>query len=124
MKHVKARMFAALIAVLAVSAVVIAPSIGAAEEVETFAEQGCEANNVCTYTKVEYEGVRQQYPCSWSGNYQPLENFKSARNRCGNKINYIANGGGSICMNPGGNRPSPGVMSTVILPVGWAPPYC
>lgn len=122
MDHMRARVLGALAAALAVGAFAIAPAIGSAEEVEAFAEQGCEANNVCGYSKINFEGVRYQVPCSQNGDWYPALSIKSARNRCGNKINYLGNY--AICMNPSGDRPNPGTFAFLRLPAGYAPPYC
>jgi hypothetical protein len=123
----RANILGLLAAAIAVGAFAIAPTIGAAEEVPgeeagTFAAQGCEANNVCGYSQINFEGSRVQVPCSQNGDWYPGFTIKSARNRCGNKINWLGNF--AICMNPGGDRPNPGNYAFLRLPSGWAPPYC
>jgi hypothetical protein len=128
MIHVRAKVLGVLVAALAISVFAISPVIGSAAQndfaVSTLAEQGCEANNVCGYTLPQFEGERFQIPCSSSGNIEPLHNFRSARNRCANKINHIANSGGSVCMNPGGDRPNPGTFAVFTLPNNFGPPFC
>jgi len=135
-----------LVAVFAFAAFVVAPTAGSADEVPAevpgeevpaeevpaeeapaealgvLAEQGCEANNVCGYSATNFEGSRAQVPCSQSGDWYTAFTIRSARNRCGNKINYLGNY--AICMNPGGDRPNPGSFAFIRLPAGWAPPYC
>jgi len=121
--RMRAKLLGVLTAALAVSAFAIAPAIGSAEEeVGALAAQGCEANNVCGYSQTGFEGTRYQIPCSQSGDFYTALSIRSARNRCGNKINYLGNY--AICMNPGGDRPSPGTFAFLRLPAGWAPPYC
>ena len=131
MNRMRANVLGLLAAAIAVGAFAIAPTIGSAEEpveevpveeAEMFAPQGCEANHVCGYEAINFEGSRVQVPCSQNGDWYPGFTIRSARNRCGNKINYLGNF--AICMNPGGDRPSPGTFAFIRLPSGWAPPYC
>lgn len=82
-------------------------------------EQGCPANNVCAYQFTRYRGERYPRPCSGSGE-QLGGVYRSARNRCGNKSNLLKLGGSIIaCMNHGGNRPEPGVFSSIYLWPSW-----
>lgn len=104
---------AVLVAVV-LSALAITAAIGPASA--SAAEQGCEANNVCGYTAINFEGTRFQIPCSSSGNFELSQNIRSARNRCGNKLNHLVNGGTSVCMNAGGDRPNPGAFPVITLP--------
>lgn len=94
-------------------------------QVGLLAEQGCPANNVCTYSQPFFEGTRHETPCSSSG-YQLGWGDRSARNRCGNKLNKIEFANGTwICMNPGGDRPNPGYQfNYVFLPSYYGPPWC
>jgi hypothetical protein len=135
--RMKANILGLLAASIAVGAFAIAPTIGSAEEgpveevpaqvegteeVELFAETGCEANHVCGYEAINFEGSRVQVPCSQNSDWYPGFTIRSARNRCGNKINWLGNF--AVCMNPGGDRPNPGSFAFLRLPAGWAPPYC
>lgn len=105
----KAMLVAAAISVCAITA-----AIGPANALA--AEQGCESNNVCGYTAINFEGTRYQIPCASSGSFELAQNIRSARNRCGNKINHLVNGSTSVCMNPGGDRPNPGTFPIITLP--------
>jgi hypothetical protein len=128
MTQFRAKMLGVLFAALAIGAFAVVPTIGSAAQSEitvqgepagTYAAQGCEANNVCGYTKAGFEGERYQYPCSASGNFEPLHNMNSARNRCGNKIDYLANGASKICLPPGNDRENPGTYAVIILPAQY-----
>jgi Peptidase inhibitor family I36 len=131
MKNVRAKVIGTLVAALAVGVFAIAPAPGSAVASEPptpsqsvegapsftpLAEEGCEANNVCGYTAANFEGTRFQISCESSGNFEPGSEMRSARNRCGNKTNTISGGFGTICMNPGGDRPSPGTFAIIDLP--------
>lgn len=112
MPHNRPKVLGMMCLVLALGVYAIAATAGSA----TALAQGCEANNVCGYTQINYEGTRYQIPCSSSGNFQLSQNINSATNRCGNKLNHLVNGGTSICMNPGGDRPNPGTFPVITLP--------
>jgi hypothetical protein len=132
MNDIRAKVLGVAVVALAVGVFAVAPAIGSAAPsgssvftessgrgATTFAEQGCPANNVCGYQLPGFEGERREIPCSSAGNFQPNIFIRSARNRCGNKFNHLANSGGSICMNAGGDRPNPGTFAVIILPVNF-----
>jgi len=76
---------------------------------------GCEANVICVYTSVTYGNIFGWINCSFSG-VTPPAYLQSATNRCGNKTNWLRLNGTTIaCMNPGGNRPHPGVFNEVFV---------
>ncbi len=104
----------AMLVAVAISAYAMTAAIGPASALA--AEQGCESNNVCGYTLINFEGTRFQIPCSSSGSFELAQNIRSARNRCGNKLNHLVNGGTSVCMNSGGDRPNPGTFPIITLP--------
>lgn len=108
MIHIRAKAFAALVAVLALGAVA-APSSAVAYH------EGCSANIICFYNQVTYGSfANPSVLCSGSGNYFTLGYRYSATNRCGNKTNWLRNNKTVIaCMNPGGNRPYPGAFNEV-----------
>jgi hypothetical protein len=115
-----------LTAALAVGVFAVAPTIGSAAESEpTAAEpagaleegQGCEANNVCGYTAVGFEGQKFSYPCSASGSFEAPANMIGARNRCGNKSMRLGNG---ICLNAGEQQRNTGsTFGVIILPAAY-----
>lgn len=76
--------------------------------------QGCFAKKICLYTKANFGGIRHVFTCKYGevgGDYH-----RSARNRCANRSNFL-NVGLSIlvCMNPGGNRPNPGLFTSTLI---------
>jgi hypothetical protein len=76
---------------------------------------GCEANKICVFTSTTYENLFGKIDCSFSGATPKAVN-QSATNRCGNKTNWLrTNGTVVVCMNPGGNRPHPGVYNEVYV---------
>jgi hypothetical protein len=76
---------------------------------------GCEANVICVFTSVTYGNPFGTINCSFSGVTPPAA-LQSATNRCGNKTNWLRlNGTVIACMNPGGNRPHPGVYNEVFV---------
>jgi hypothetical protein len=123
MNHLRAKVLGVLVAALAIGVFAIVPAIGSADQSDLgagpLAEQGCPANNVCGYQLPGFEGQRREIPCSQAGIVEPDIFIRSARNRCGNKLNRLSNSGGTICMNPGGDRPNPGTFADIILPVNF-----
>jgi hypothetical protein len=77
--------------------------------------EGCDANLICVYAQETFGSrANPSVNCSASGNVFTLGWRYSARNRCGNKTNWLRNNGTTIaCMNPGGDRPSPGAFNEV-----------
>lgn len=79
---------------------------------------GCVANFICTYTGTNYAGPDVAIECAFGGTVGLGRNDFSATNRCGNKTNWLrVNGTATACMNPGGNRPSPGAYNEVFVAV-------
>jgi hypothetical protein len=77
---------------------------------------GCSANRICVYGLTNFEDEVQGYDCAFSGRFSAGGNLLSARNRCGNKTNWLQEGATTIaCMNPGGDRPSPGAFDHVFI---------
>jgi hypothetical protein len=72
----------------------------------------CVANFVCIWNQINYEGAIEYYECSKVGSYgTPYGNpYRSAMNRCGNKAVELL-GPDPACMEPGGERPSPGYFT-------------
>jgi hypothetical protein len=104
----------------------LAPPVEEAEEpdlAQSLAE-GCSANVVCSYYGENFiNKYFIDFPCSGEGvtwNFGAQLRFKSARNRCGNKSNWLRlNGTVIACMNPGGDRPSPGAYNEIFIPVNY-----
>lgn len=137
MIHIRAKALGALVAVLALGIAVAVPSFAVAEaevtpeappgaestspappaEVSPFAEEGCFANVICFYNQVHFENrANITILCSGSGAYPTYGYRESARNRCGNKTDWLRNSGTTIaCMNPGGNRPLPGLFNEIYV---------
>lgn len=89
-------------------------SIAGAEEASPLSE-GCEANKICIYASPNYNNLAGKIDCSYGGLVPPLAS-ESATNRCGNKTDWLrANGTTIACMNPGGNRPNPGLFNEVYV---------
>jgi hypothetical protein len=138
MIHITAKALGALLAVIALGVAVAVPSIAAAEtEVAPEAppgaestlptppaeaspsalEEGCEANIICLYNQQTF-GSRTNFSflCSASGAYGTELPRESARNRCGNKTDWLRTNGSVVaCMNPGGDRPMPGTFNEVFI---------
>lgn len=96
----------------ALGAEALAPDAGGEE---SSILSGCEANVICVYTSVTYGNQFGWINCSFSGATPPAY-LQSATNRCGNKTNWLRlNGTVIACMNPGGNRPHPGVYNEVFV---------
>jgi hypothetical protein len=82
MTHIRAKVLAPLIAVLALGAVIVVPGFAAAEEA-TLAEESCPAGNVCVWPQNNYQGARGMTDCNATG-YHGFAGFKSSiKNRCG-----------------------------------------
>jgi hypothetical protein len=119
-----ALLFALAIGVLAIAA------IGSATAAESepsgtaspLVEQGCPANNVCTYTAQNFEGSREVLPCS-DVNYHAVPAAESARNRCGSKWAWITTSSYK-CMPPGYDRPTPGPFSSVGFATNYNEAVC
>jgi hypothetical protein len=84
------------------------------------AEEGCFANGVCEYFKINFEeraGLVDNCEAAHTTTGGP---WKSARNRCGNKSDWLRYNGTVIaCMNPGGDRPNPGTFNEVFIPTNY-----
>lgn len=109
MIQIRAKALGALVAVLALGAVAAPNSAVAA------LHEPCDPNVICYYNQETY-GSRANtvVNCSASGGFSTFGYKYSALNRCGNKTNWLRNSGTVIaCMNPGGNRPSPGPFNEV-----------
>jgi hypothetical protein len=79
---------------------------------------GCVANFICTYTGTNFAGPDVAIECAFGGTVGLGRNDFSATNRCGNKTDWLrVNGTATACMNPGGNRPSPGAFNEVFVAV-------
>lgn len=96
MFHIPRKGLAALIAVLALTAIVVAPGFAEAEgevaptaspsgEVVPFAEESCPSGSICVWPQTGYQGPRGETSCSASGNHVLGGTKKSAKNRCGSK---------------------------------------
>jgi len=100
------------------ASVFIGASIAGAEEGkgEPSLLVGCAANVICVYTSTNYNNPYWDAFCSSSGAWKAGTNLNSATNRCGNKTNWLRlNGSVVACMNPGGNRPSPGTFNELFI---------
>jgi hypothetical protein len=86
-----------------------------AEGVSPFME-GCDANRICTYGLTGFREEVISFECSSSGRFSTGGNLLSALNRCGNKTDWLQENATTIaCMNPGGERPSPGAFDHVFI---------
>jgi hypothetical protein len=105
-----------LIAVLALGAVAAGSTAADA------AENPCFSNAICAYGGIEYNQILNSWDCSSSGTKNAAFGsvWQSAKNRCGNKTNWLRRGGTVIaCMNPGGNRPNPGSFNEVFIAASY-----
>jgi hypothetical protein len=88
-------------------------------EASPLAPEGCFSNQICVYGMKNYENrYLETLGCGGSGNHTYPNGFafQSATNRCGNKTNWLRTNGTVVaCMNPGGNRPSPGFFNEVFI---------
>lgn len=111
------RLAAICLAFAGVSVLVGASVAGASEGEGEFSPLvGCHENVICVYTSTEYNNPYFDLFCSSSGTWKSGANLNSALNRCGNKTNWLRlNGSVIACMNPGGNRPSPGTFNEVFV---------
>lgn len=84
---------------------------------EPFAEEGCFANVICVYAQPNFEERSNfTFPCVPGGTIHTSV-WRSIRNRCGNKSDFLRlNGAGVACMNPGGERPNPGPFNEIVIP--------
>jgi len=96
----RGKVFAALIAVLALGAIAV-PGVATADE-------SCPSGSICVWTQTNYQGVRGQTACSATG-FHPLAGWKySVKNRCASKGNGLMRDGQPYgCVPPGGQNPSP-----------------
>jgi hypothetical protein len=95
-------------------------SSSSAALVSPAAESPCVANFICTYYKAEYESPQGAIECAFAGNVVLTNPGRSAKNRCGNKTNYLRTSGSVIaCMNPGGSRPVPGPFNEVYVLINY-----
>jgi hypothetical protein len=112
------RIWAAVACAVCVLGLLASTSVASAEEAPPAPEPNaalageCVANYVCIWNQINYEGAIEYYPCSDLGSYgTPFGNpYRSAKNRCGNKA-VATLGPYPVCMEPGGNRPSPGYFA-------------
>jgi hypothetical protein len=76
----------------------------------------CEANKICVFNGSGFGGESTRWECSGAGDYGLGAARYSALNRCGNKSAELKMNGTVIaCMNPGGERPSPGAFNTLYI---------
>lgn len=116
------RIAAALACAVCVIGLLATSGIASAEEApapapeaaspETALAGECVANFVCIWNQINYEGAVEYYECAKVGSYgTPGGNpYRSAKNRCGNKAVELL-GPYPTCMEPGGDRPSPGYFT-------------
>ncbi|HSS41022.1 MAG TPA: hypothetical protein VLK37_00565 [Solirubrobacterales bacterium] len=111
MIHIKEKVLGALVVALALGAVAVPSSAVAAFH------EGCSANVICYYNQETFGSkAASSVLCSASGAVTTFQTRFSARNRCGNKTNWLRNNGTTIaCMNPGGDRPNPGAFNEVFV---------
>lgn len=114
MVHIRAKALGALVAVLALGAVAVPSSAVAFHE-------GCEANLICYYNQTTFGSrAASSVLCSASGAVTTFQSRESARNRCGNKTAWLRTSGTAIaCMNPGGDRPSPGTFNEIFVAANY-----
>lgn len=78
-------------------------------------EESCFANDICVYEHPTFEKRVRVLECSSSGAFDIVAG-NSARNRCGNKTDWIRiNGDAIACMSPGGDRPMPGPFNEIFI---------
>jgi hypothetical protein len=74
----------------------------------------CVANQIRAFSAINYNFNAGGVACGFHGLRSFPTMLFSAVNRCGNKTNYLRlNGDRVACMNPGGNRPSPGAFNEI-----------
>lgn len=101
---------------LAAASVLAGASLAGAEEGEGESLVGCHENVICVYTSTNYNNPYWDMFCSASGAWKAGATLQSATNRCGNKTNWLRTNGSVVaCMNPGGNRPSPGNFNELFV---------
>jgi hypothetical protein len=116
------RIKVATVSLALAASVFMGASLASAEEGESQGEPGslvgCAANVICTYTTQHYTIPSFDIFCSVSGEVVKIGvNWNSATNRCGNKTSWLRTNGATLaCMNPGGDRPSPGTFNEVFVP--------
>lgn len=86
-------------------------------ESSPLAPEGCFENQICYYNQMNFESrANSSILCSASGAFSTFGYKLSARNRCGNKTDWLRSNGTVIaCMNPGGDRPNPGAFNEVFV---------
>lgn len=78
------------------------------------AEAACSSGQFCTWSGESYTGTFYPWVCLSAGDpySHAIYDLYSAKNRCGVSLEIGWNESGNInwkaCMNPGGERPSPG----------------
>ena len=95
-----------------------AVSIDAAAPDSTVAADGsgCDSDRFCSWTSRLYRGAKYvKQPCVGVVDLVPYQS--SAKNRCNKDVRLLYREGGSVngvaCMEPGGNRPTPGRFNRV-----------
>lgn len=110
-------------ALAAAASVFAGASLAGAEEGEGESSllAGCAANVVCVFESTNYNNPYYNMFCSSEGvTWKSGVTLRSATNRCGNKSSWLETNGTVVaCMNPGGNRPSPGNFNEVFVPVNY-----
>jgi hypothetical protein len=83
----------------------------------TASAEGCHEGVICVFQNANYTSAYYDVFCSSSGAWSSGGvTLRSATNRCGNKTDWLRTNGTVIaCMNPGGNRPSPGNFNEVFV---------
>lgn len=113
---------AAVCFALAIASVLAGASIASAEQGEfTPLAEGCHEGVICLYKSTNYNNSYYDAFCSVSGETIKFSvSLNSATNRCGNKFDWLRTNGTVVaCMNPGGNRPSPGAFNEIFIPVEY-----
>lgn len=105
----------------AILGLVLVLSLGSAsakesEPVATPLAEPCAEFFICVYHQPEYVEINSVNPTCASGPTTITGSFRSAKNRCGNKSDLLKlNGTLVACMNPGGNRPNPGLFNELFV---------
>ncbi|HKO37772.1 MAG TPA: hypothetical protein VJU14_05330 [Solirubrobacterales bacterium] len=90
----------------------------AEEESSALLAEGCFANAICRYVGTEFNVRDKVIECSSWGEYAGFG--ASARNRCGNKSVWLRQNKVVVaCMNPGGDRPHPGLYNEIFVPFNY-----
>jgi len=118
--HVKGASWASVLAFAVALSSMLA--IAGIEAESAGAAPSCGGGNVCVYYESGFNGFNSQISCTTGIHEQYGESaYNNCPNRPANLLSGSAQNGWNViaCMNPGGERPNPGVIHAVeVLNVG------